>query len=220
MRNLFSILFLALFSLAITSCQNKNTTTTTTVKTTVKEIGSEGFVLKKVVKGDTVWGYSDEVYGTGTQWRDIVAENPFLNEPGRIYYDQGREKWIVIIYPGETIKIKGLQVTPTFISEETTVTTNTEAVGIPWWGWMLIGVGSIVGLFFLVGTIGLFSFHRQQPYCSRTTDNCCEPHCIGSPASMDFQSCSDGSFKLTSRGFGETIFNGDAKGETILSVRR
>ena len=86
MRNLISFVLVALFAVVtMASCQTKNTTTTTTVKTTVKEIGSEGFILKKVVKGDTVWGYSQESYGTGIQWREIVKENPFLNEEGRIY---------------------------------------------------------------------------------------------------------------------------------------
>ncbi len=204
------------------SCQNKDTKTTTVVKTTVKEIGSEGFVLKKVVKGDTIWGYSDEAYGTGTQWRDIVAENPFLNEPSRIYYDQGREKWIVLIYPGEQIRIRGQVVTPTFISEETHVTTTTETVGVPWWGWLLIAVGSVVVLFFLFGLVGLSSYHRQCRPCGlHSIDHCCEPfYMVGRPASMDYQSCPDGGFSLTSRGFGETTFNRDANGRTSLSVRR
>lgn len=221
MKNIISF-FLVIFSIVLmASCQNKDTKTTTVVKTTVKEIGSEGFVLKKVVKGDTVWGYSDEVYGTGLQWRDIVAENPFLNEPGRIYYDQARQKWIVIIYPGETIKIKGQVLSPTFVSVETTTTTITEITGIPWWGWLLIAIGSAVVLFFLFGLIGLSSYHRHcRPFGLHSIDHCCDSPYLGRPASMDYQSCPDGGFSLTSRGFGETTFNRDANGRTSLSVRR
>lgn len=202
------------------SCQNKDTKTTTVVKTTVKEIGSDGFILKKVVKGDTVWGYSDEVYGTGFQWRDIVAENPFLSEPGRIYYDQELEKWIVLIYPGEQIRIRGQVITPTFISEETTVTTSTETVGIPWWGWLLIAVGSVIILFLIVGTTGLLSYHRQYRPCYPPSNYFCEPPYLGRPASMDYQSRPDGGMSLTSRGFGETTFTREADGSTHLAVRR
>lgn len=199
------------------SCQTKETTTTNVVKTTTKELRTEGFLVKKVIKGDTVWGYSDEVYGTGTQWRDIVAENPFLNEPGRIYYDQARQKWIVIIYPGEIVKIKGQIITPTFVSEEKTTTVTSETTGIPWWGWLLIGVGSIIALFFLIGSLGLCSYHRNHPCYP---PYCCEPSYLGRPASMDYHAEPNGSFSLSSRGFGETTFSRDAEGRTTLSVRR
>lgn len=162
MKNFFSFLFVvAIVAITLSSCQTKTVDTKTVVKTTVKEIGTEGFLIKKVVKGDTVWGYSEEVYGTGVEWREIVAENPFLNQPGRVYYDQGREKWIVILFPGESIRIRGQVVTPTFSSEETTVTTTTETAGIPWWGWLLIAVGGIIFIFFLLGILGLLSYQRQ-----------------------------------------------------------
>jgi hypothetical protein len=221
MRNFISFVFLAVFSVAImASCQTKETTTNTVVKTTVKEIGSEGFTLKKVVKDDTVWGYSQESYGTGIQWREIVKENPFLNEEGRIYYDQGREKWIVLIYPGETVKIKGQVLSPTFISEESTTTVTSETIGIPWWGWLIIAVGSVIILFLIVGTTGLLSYHRQYRPCYPPSNYFCEPPYLGRPASMDYESCPDGSFLLTSRGFGETTLNRDANGKTSLSVRR
>lgn len=220
MRNFISIsfVFIVIFAVAtMTSCQNQKNTTTTTIETTIREIGSGGFLVKKVIKGDTVWGYSQESYGTGIQWREIVKENPFLNEDGRIYYDQGRSKWIVLIYPGEQIRIRGQVVTPTFISEEKTTIVSSETTGIPWWGWLLIVVGSIIALFFLIGSLGLCSYHRNRPYYP---PYCCEPSYLGRTASMDYQSCPDGGFSLTSRGFGETTFNRDANGRTSLSVRR
>lgn len=148
-----------------TSCQNGSTTTTTVVKTTVKEMGTDGFLLKKVVNGDTIWGYSQETYGTGTEWRDIVAENPFLNQPGRVYYDQARQKWIVLIYPGETIRIKGQLVNPTFISEETTITTTPTKSGVPWWGWLcFIALGSTV----IGGIIYLLTRNNMGRNCAAT----------------------------------------------------
>lgn len=222
MRNFIFFVFVVIFALATTaSCQNQKNTTTTTVETTIREIGSEGFLIKKVIKGDTVWGYSDEVYGTGTQWRDIVAENQFLNEPGRIYYDEARQKWIVIIYPGEIVKIKGQIITPTFVSEEKTTTVTSETTGIPWWGWTLIAAGSAVILFFVIGMVGLSSFYKKgYPYCPpATTEDNSETTLLRKPVSMDYQTNLDGSFSLTSRGFGETTFSRDAEGRTTLSVR-
>lgn len=161
MKKYFIFTFFVIFiSFLFSSCGSSpaSTTTVTTIKTTITEPGSNGFVLKKVIKGDTVWGYSQETYGTGVEWRQIVAENPFLNQPGRIYYDQAKNKWIVLIYPGETIKIGGKYVSPTFISEETTTATtinpSTGLASIPWWGWLLI-IASI--LFF----VWLFWFYRN-----------------------------------------------------------
>lgn len=127
MKKYLIISLVVIFTSFLVSCTNQpvTTTTVTTVKTTMTEPGSNGFILKKVIKGETVWGYSQETYGTGVEWRQIVAENAFLSQPGRIYYDQARAKWIVLIYPGETIKIGGKYISPTFTSEETTTSTTT-----------------------------------------------------------------------------------------------
>lgn len=155
----FYFAIVAIVAITLSSCQTKTVDTKTVVKTTVKEIGTEGFLIKKVVKGDTVWGYSQETYGTGVDWREIVKENPFLNQPNRVYYDKERAMWIVIIYPGESIRIRGQVVTPTFVSEETSTTTSTETVGVPWWGWLTyIGLGALVvgGIIYLLtrGSMG------------------------------------------------------------------
>lgn len=156
-KSIILLSILVILTSLFVACNNQATTTAvTTIKTTMTEPGSGGFILKKVIKGDTVWGYSQEVYGTGIEWRQIVAENPFLSEPGRIYYDQARGKWIVIIKPGETIKIGGKYVSPTFTSEETTtITTKEPATGLPWWGWLLIlGVaGFLIWLFWFRGVV-------------------------------------------------------------------
>lgn len=217
MKNFVTVMIIAIFSIAIlASCQKSNVRTETTTKTTVKEIGDEGFILKKVVKGDTVWGYSDEAYGTGLQWREIVAENPFLNESGRVYYDQGRGKWIVIIYPGETIRIRGQIITPAFTSEETTTTITTKTIGIPWWGWLLIVLGGIISIFFLVGTIGLFSFHRNRPYY----ESRCYRHGNCNYPSVNYRSSADGDISICSQGAGDFSFTRRADGETSFTVRR
>ncbi len=219
------LIMVAIFMVTLASCQKQNITTTTTVKTTVKEIGTEGFLLKKVVKGDTVWGYSQETYGTGMQWREIVIENPFLNEPGRIYYDQEREKWIVLIYPGETVKIKGKVVNPTFISEEKTVKTTTETVGLPWWVWLVITACVVVILFFLLGGIGLLTYHRCCRSCCHCCSTCHEANCPVRQLNQNhpevyYRTQTDGSMSLSVQGASETVVTRDNNGKMNFTVRR
>lgn len=199
------------------SCQKQNQTTTVekVVKTTSKEMSQDGFLFKKVVRGDTIWGYSEQVYGTGIEWRQIVSENPFLGEPGRIYYNDNLKKWIVIIYPGEIIRIGGSVITPTFVSEETftTTTTATEIIGIPWWGWLLIVLGGIIALFFLLGCVGLISYERQSPrsqvveYCPRT------PY-------LSYTCETNGNRRLRVEGMSDTSIVQDSKGNLDITVRQ
>lgn len=225
MRKIFVLIVVALVATLSFSCQQKTVTVEKSTKTTVSQIGSTGFIIKKVIKGDTVWGYSEEVYGTGVEWREIVAENPFLNQPGRVYYDQGREKWIVILFPGESIRIKGQVVTPTFVSEETSTTTSTETVGVPWWGWLIIAVGGIIFLFFLLGTIGLISFRR----CYRPL-NCCPAPCpcpvpcppAPDPAmpSVSYNSSANGEKRARVEGARETVITHSSNGEMTVTARQ
>lgn|GEM_PF-4459581 len=211
--------------ITLTSCQTRETETKTITKITTQGIGTSGFLIKKVVKGDNIWGYSNEVYGTGTEWRTIVNENPFLGEPGRVYYDKERSQWIVLIYPGEVVKIKGRAINPTFVSEETTITTTSETVGIPWWAWLLITVGSIVFLFFLCGMVGLFSYHRHNHSCCHCSGSCHEVNCLlrqldQNRPSVSYRTQADGGFSLSSLGASETTFTRDANGRTSFTVRR
>ena len=160
MKKYSYLMIVVISSFLFSSCNQQTTTTAvTTTKTTVTEPSSDGFIFKKVIKGDTIWGYSEEVYGTGFEWRQIVAENPFLGEHGRIYYDQAKGKWIVIIKPGEKIKIGGKYVSPTFISEEittkTTTTSSSSLDSVLWWEWLCI-IGCIAFL------VWLFGFYRQN----------------------------------------------------------
>lgn len=216
MKKVISFLIMvAIFMVTLASCQTQNTKTEKSVKVTTKEMGTEGFLIKKVAKGDTVWGYSQETYGTGMQWREIVIENPFLNEPGRIYYDQEREKWIVLIYPGETVKIRGQIVNPTFVSEEVTITTTTETAGLPWWAWIIIPLAVIAFIFILVGVIGLFTSIRNKPCCESYQQ--CRP--CGYPT-VNYRSGANGEISVCSQGASEFSFNRGANGETSFTVRR
>ncbi|MBK5215288.1 MAG: hypothetical protein JJE53_00555 [Candidatus Pacebacteria bacterium] len=140
-------LTVAVMAFMISSCGNqpssKVVTTTTTTKTSISDMNGFTIKTKVVVKGETVWGYSEKEYGTGFKWREIIAMNPFLNAPGRIYFNPERKQWIVIIYPGEVVKIGNEILIPSYTVEETVTTTTSTPIksdsGIPWWGWLLIG---------------------------------------------------------------------------------
>lgn len=168
MKSFFYLMLIVITSVLLTSCQNQ-TVTTEKVITTVTQLdnpGTDGFILK-VKKGDTVWDFSQKVYGTGFRWRDIVSQNPFLNEPGRV--EKRGDKWIVWIYPGEEIHIGDKVITASGngqITEtvKTTETTQTPIPIVPWWGWLLI----VISIALLVW---LFGFYRPR----NTVANCSHP---------------------------------------------
>jgi len=151
MKKLVIFSFFTIFLFSFYSCEKPQVTTTTTTvtKVTTTEPGSNGFLFSRqlVVKGNTVWGFSREVYGSGIQWRDIVALNPFLQEPGRVYWNNFKQKWIVKIYPGEVVRIGNDVVTPSVTVEETTTTverTDSPVFIIPWYVWILIAAIVII----------------------------------------------------------------------------
>ena len=124
---------------------------------TAEQIGKNGFIIKTVKDSETLSEYSKEVFGKGTEWRKILKENPFLDNPERTYYDQARKKWIVILYKGESIRIRGQVVHPSYTSTSYSASSfktfhKEERTSIAWWGWVLIGVGvvSVGGLALMV----------------------------------------------------------------------
>jgi len=147
-------IFVILF---MNSCEKPVTTTVTTVttKATLTEPGTNGFLISQeiVVRGNTVWGFSRESYGTGMKWRDIVAQNPFLQQPGRVYYNKDRKMWIVKIHVGEIVKIGGSIITPSCVVEETTTTTQTTSAPesvFPWLGLLPYAIVCILIIWFLI----------------------------------------------------------------------
>jgi hypothetical protein len=159
------VLFYSLFVIIILvfgACRQQTTPqkVTTTVTNEKFSYSDQGFYIEQqvVVSGNTVWGISDKVYGTGMQWRDIVALNPFLNTPDRLYYNSDRKMWIVRIYPGEVLNIGGKRVYPSVSYERTTTITTTEpgqasapsVSDMPWYLWlMIILVLGLIALYFL-----------------------------------------------------------------------
>lgn len=53
--------------------------------------------------GDTLWALSGEKLQDPLQWGKILGANPFLNQPGRVFENNG--KTVVLIRPGENLLI-------------------------------------------------------------------------------------------------------------------
>ena len=217
------VMMMISFSLSLSSCTPRpaipdvdTRVTTETVKTTVSEDpGTYGFRVKKkiVVKGDTVWGYSKEILGSGYRWREIVEQNPFLKEPGRVYYDSDRKEWMALILPGEVIRIGGQRVSvPSYIVEEKTTTKETvqtitgaqSSAVIPWWGWILILISIVVVTFILLGIARLITTMRNGTWTCYGMSRCDRyytPPCGGGPSSIEFNHTQEGtSLRVTNCG--------------------
>jgi hypothetical protein len=157
---IFALAIMAIFF--TTSCNQPVPRTVTTVNTTTDNVtySDQGFLISQqiVSKGNTVWGISKQVYGKGIMWRSIVAENPFLYNSNRMYYNDSLKMWIVIIYPGEVLKVSGQAVYPSYSYESTTTVTTTEPVQsshvVPLWAWFLLGIVALIALL-----IWLFGFY-------------------------------------------------------------
>ena len=156
----------------LSSCQDQTVTTEKTVTTVIKldNPGTDGFVLK-VKRGDTVWDFSQKIYGTGFEWRKIIAQNPFLNEPNRIEKKDG--KWIVWIYPGEEIRIGDKVVTANGQGEitETTVTTTTTNPPQPSWPWYWFAV-AIIALCLITTFLIILILHFVNRNRDRRNEEC------------------------------------------------
>lgn len=162
MKNIF-VLALIVVAGFLSSCQKPSDTTVTSQTVTYS---NQGFYVEQqtIINGDTVWGISEKVYGTGFQWRDIIALNPFLSGPDRLYYNPDRKMWIVRIYPGEVLNIGGQKVYPSCSYERTTITTTTPVEPqFSLLGW--IGIVALILLaILLIGN--LISYFWRQHCCS------------------------------------------------------
>lgn len=145
MKNLLVSIIIAVVAMAmVSSCQTYNSGTysyysSEKTDTNAEQVEQNGFILKRVKPGDTLWEYSEEVYGTGYKWREILQENPHLI--GRLSYDSNRNLPVVIIYPGESVRIGGKEIYPSFSSSTTkTISSsyrNEKGVSVAWWTWVI-----------------------------------------------------------------------------------
>jgi hypothetical protein len=159
MKNL-AVSIIAVVAMAmISSCQSYDSGTysyysSEKTDTNAEQVEQNGFILKRVKPGDTLWEYSEEVYGTGYKWGEILQENPHLI--GRLSYDSNRNLPVVIIYPGESVRIGGKEIYPSFSSSSRSTTKtisssykNEKGVSVAWWTWV------IPSFLFLLVTVGV-----------------------------------------------------------------
>lgn len=148
MKNLLAVVSLiAVVAMAVVSCQTYNSGEFSYYSSEKTEEASErvqqdGFIIKRVKPGDTLWEYSEGVYGTGYKWEEILRENPHL--VGRLSYDRSRNLPVVIIYPGEIVKIGGKEIYPSLSSHNETITTTISSSykkeagrSVSWWVWVI-----------------------------------------------------------------------------------
>ncbi len=67
-------------------------------------VGMDTTFTDTVKMGDNAWGLSEKNFGTGVEWRQLIEMNPFLQEPGRVWYDHNKKMWFCMIHPGEVLK--------------------------------------------------------------------------------------------------------------------
>jgi len=147
MKNLLVSIIIAVVAMAmVSSCQSYESGSyshysSEKTETNAEQVEQNGFILKRVKPGDTLWEYSEEKYGTGYRWEEILGENPHLT--GRLSYDRSRNLPVVIIYPGEIVKIGGKEIYPSFSSSTNSTTTisssyrNEKGVSVAWWTWVI-----------------------------------------------------------------------------------
>jgi hypothetical protein len=157
------IIVVLLAVVAMSSCQSYTSTSSSysysSEESEMSEnIGTDGFIVKP---GDTLWEFSKQIYGRGTEWREILKENPFLS--GRVELNKSTGKWIVTIYPGESIIVRGRVIYPSSSSASSASASATfsfhqeEKTSIAWWVWMLISIGGaalIAGCFVFLSHAG------------------------------------------------------------------
>ena len=158
MKNLIISLIAVVAMAMVSSCQSYDSGTysyysSEKTETNAEQVEQNGFILKRVKPGDTLWEYSEEIFGKGVEWREILKENPHLI--GRLSYDSNRNLPVVIIYPGERVRIGGGEIHPSFSSSTNSTTTisssyrNEKGVSIAWWTWV------IPSFLFLLVTVGV-----------------------------------------------------------------
>lgn len=60
--------------------------------------------MKEVKYGDNTWDIAGELFYDNYRWSDLVKQNKFLQEPGRLYHDTASPYfWYCLIKPGEKL---------------------------------------------------------------------------------------------------------------------
>lgn len=162
MKKVFVFFALLISAYVFTSC-NQNQPKSSIVEQQIRVIEPEFFyVVKEVVKaGYNTWDRAKVHYGSGFMWRDIVAQNKFLQEPGRVWQDKVSGIWYCLIRPGEELIIGTTKVNPVFIENiDAPTKENVVKAGeiistpplMPWWEWLIsfLVVAVVVALFVIL----------------------------------------------------------------------
>lgn len=71
--------------------------------------------MKEVRPGDNAWDIASEIFYDGYKWKDLVSQNPLLQEPGRVYHDG--KQFYCMMKPGENL-VTYQKFLPEIISEK------------------------------------------------------------------------------------------------------
>jgi hypothetical protein len=152
MKKIVFFSLMVAFMFGITSCGNYHHHQTRVVEQQFRVVEPDFFyvVKHKVVSGDTTWDRAKVYFGSGYQWTDIVAQNKFLQQPGRVWQDPVNKRWYVLIYPGEELVMGSTKVNPIFIdsidSPVSTCKEDEDDCCFPWWGWLITALSALAVL--------------------------------------------------------------------------
>lgn len=147
---LFSVLIV---SLIVLSCKtNQDSVSVDSYETRI--VQPEFFyVVKDTVKsGHNTWDRAKVFYNDGFQWRHIVAENEFLQEPGRVWKDETTGVWYCLILPGEVLNIGEAQVNPVFkdtVVSKPVLPVEESTTDLSWLSWVFLISGLLLFAYFL-----------------------------------------------------------------------
>lgn len=106
------------------------------------------YVVKDTVKsGHNTWDRAKVFYNNGFEWRQIVKENEFLQEPGRVWKDETTGIWYCLILPGEVLNIGKAQVNPVFedtIVSKPVLPVEESTTDVSWLVWLFVFIGLLL----------------------------------------------------------------------------
>lgn len=156
---LFAIFVMVCFSILLVSCNSKPAPQSLVEQqVTVTEPHFFYLVESLIEKGNTVWGRAKIYLGDGNRWREIIAKNKFMQEPGRVWKDSVTCTWYALIRPGEKLIIDSQEVNPVFVDivdapvqqniQQPADTFKINPTAIWLWVWIIAGFLIIVSLLF------------------------------------------------------------------------
>lgn len=139
MKNLFFVAIMAtMITFSLTSCSKSSTDQLVEQQVTVTSPEFFYVVMQTVKDGDTVWDRAKVYFGSGLKWTDVVAQNEFLQKPGRVWQNKTDGRWYVLIYPGEKLIMGSTAVNPIFIDTMDVPNKNKDSHS-PMGAWEILG---------------------------------------------------------------------------------